>query len=773
MTVSPTNRRIARTVTPRPVAGRSATLIRSTYAVLGSVLVVYLISLLLRQDSQSWTWLDGWVVCGIELTASFLCIGRGLVRRPGQMATFILGLSLLSWTVGDIVLNVESLGGATAPSPSIADVFYLVFYPLAYVAVMLFLRGEVRAIAAPRWLDGGIAGCGAAAVCAAFAFHGIEQSAGASGLATVTNLAYPIGDVLLLGLVVGGFAVLSGRSKAPWILLASGLALNVVGDTANLFPNSFGESRVGFILNAIAWPTAIVVMSMSVWLRRRASNPLLPEQPAGFVLPNLFSAAALAILLVSSLHPISRVAVGLATATLLLVGIRLALSVQQLRKQSQERHLQSVTDDLTGLRNRRHLFQVLDSFFAERELLGDSRSLAFLFVDLNHFKEINDSFGHPAGDELLRQLGARLSGSLRDSDLLVRLGGDEFGVVLIDGDAEYASSVADRVTASLAEPFSLDVVSATISASIGIAVAPMDATDSAALVWCADVAMYRSKMGDIAFASYSRDLDDDGDQMRLLEDLRTAINEGGLVLHYQPQLDLRSGKVLAVEALVRWCHPSLGFLPPDKFIPLAEHGGLMPELTRWVLEEATTQCATWRCAGSPLTVAVNVSPTNLLEVGFVSMIQDQLDRHHLPASSLVLEITEACVISEFETSQHVIEELRDLGLVVSIDDFGAGVTSLAYLSDLAVGELKLDRTFISGLTGSGQGRDLDLVRSTINLGHTMGLRIVAEGIEDNETLALLVDLGCDIAQGYCISRPKPAGELAIRPSAAINEATIA
>ncbi len=633
---------------------------------------------------------------------------------------------------------------------------------------MLFLRGEARVITAPSWLDGGIAGCGAAAVCAAFTFHDIQHLEGGSTLATLTNLAYPIGDVLLLGLVVAGFAVLSRRSKAPWILLAFGLALNVFGDTANLLPNSFGESRVGYILNAIAWPAAIVVISLSVWLRKRPSNPLQSERPASFLLPNLCSAAALAVLIVSSLNPISRVAIGLATATLVIVGVRLALSVRQLRRQSQERHLQSVTDDLTGLRNRRHLFQVLDSFFAEED---DTRSLAFLFVDLNHFKEINDSFGHPAGDELLRQLGARLSGSLRETDLLVRLGGDEFGVVLIDGDAEYAASVADRVTASLVEPFVLDVVNAKISASIGIAVAPLDATDSAGLVWCADVAMYRSKLGNAAYASYSQDLDDDGDQMRLLEDLRTAIEKGGLVLHYQPQLDLRSGEVLAVEALVRWVHPRLGFLPPDKFIPIAEHGGLMPTLTRWVLEEAMTQCAAWRQAGRPLTVAVNVSPTNLLEVGFVGMIQEQLDHHELPADSLVLEITEACVIAEFERSQQAIEELRDLGVVISIDDFGAGVTSLAYLRDLAVGELKLDRTFITGLTGHDCGREWDLVRSTIDLGHAMGLRIVAEGIEDEETLALLAGLGCDFAQGYCISRPKPAAELAIRPWAAVHAAT--
>ncbi len=754
----------ARAAESKPRLSRSTVFLRATYALLALLLAGYLVSLLLRSDDQSWTWLDGWMVCGIELIASGLCIAKGVVDRHGRLPALFLGFSLLSWSVGDVVLTIESLGGATPPSPGLADVFYLLFYPLAYVAVMLFIRGEVKKITAPNWLDGAIAGCGAAAVCAAFAFDSIERSAAGSTLSTLTNFAYPIGDVLLLGLVVGGFAVLSGRSKVPWILLATGMALNVFGDTANLLPNSFGASRFGFILNAIAWPTAIVVMSASVWLRGHYSNPLLPERPAGFLLPNVLSGAALVILLISSLYSISRVAIGLATATLVIAGIRLALSVHQIQRESQERHRQAITDDLTGLRNRRYLFRVLDAFFEENADRQDQFSLAFLFVDLNRFKEINDSFGHPAGDELLRQLGARLSGSLRDTDLLVRFGGDEFAVVLVGGDATYATFVAERLTASLAEPFVLDVVRATITASIGIAVAPTDATDSAGLVWCADVAMYRSKIGNTSFASYQEDLDEDGDQMRLLEDLQTAIESGSLVLHYQPQLDLRSGEVLAAEALVRWTHPTLGLLPPDRFIPLAEHGGLMPALTRWVLQAAAKQCAAWRAVGCMLTVSVNVSPTNLLEPGFVEMVRDQLQLNGLPATSLVLEITEASVISEFEQSRHVIEELRNLGLVVSIDDFGAGVTSLAYLSNLAVGELKLDRTFITGLTDGGDHRDLDLVRSTIELGHAMGLRIVAEGIEDAATLAVLADLGCDFAQGYWISRPMPAADLSFRPT---------
>jgi EAL domain-containing protein (putative c-di-GMP-specific phosphodiesterase class I) len=203
-------------------------------------------------------------------------------------------------------------------------------------------------------------------------------------------------------------------------------------------------------------------------------------------------------------------------------------------------------------------------------------------------------------------------------------------------------------------------------------------------------------------------------------------------------------------------------VPPDQFLPLAEEAGLMPEITAWVLETAVAQCAVWRSAGTPLTVAVNVSPSNLLEVGFVEMVKDRLEHHGLPPAALVLELTEANVIAEFETCQSVIEDLRDSGVIVSIDDFGAGVTSLAYLRDLAVQELKLDRSFICRVADGHLHRDLDIVRSTIELGHALGLRIVAEGIEDTETLDLLTEYGCDVAQGYCISRPKPADELAFR-----------
>jgi EAL domain-containing protein (putative c-di-GMP-specific phosphodiesterase class I) len=268
--------------------------------------------------------------------------------------------------------------------------------------------------------------------------------------------------------------------------------------------------------------------------------------------------------------------------------------------------------------------------------------------------------------------------------------------------------------------------------------------------------MYRAKLKGEPFALYDRDFDDSENLLHLAEELRVAIEQGGLLLHYQPQLNVRTGETMASEALLRWSHPRLGVVPPLKFLPLAEQAGLMGALTRWVLEHALAQCAAWRANGSEIAVSVNIAPTNLLEAGFSGLVRDLLERHGLPGYAVVLEITETSIITDFERAKLVIEELSEFGVVVSVDDFGMGFTSLAHLSSLAVRELKLDRTFITSL----DSRDLQLVRSTIDLGHALGLRVVAEGVEDSKTLALLTELGCDIAQGYFIGMPEPADDVA-------------
>jgi diguanylate cyclase (GGDEF)-like protein len=736
----------------------------TAYFVLGLLVLGYLISLLVRTPDQNWTWLDGWVVCAIEFAASIICIVRGFDKNPGRVAPLALGLALMSWSLGDAFLTIESLGGKTPAVPSLADVFYIGFYPLAYVATVQLLRTAMGRLSRPNWLDGVVAGFGAAAICAAFAFHSILHAAGGSVATAATNLAYPIGDLLLLSLVIGGTVLLSGRSTLPWFLLAAGISLNVIGDTANLFSSStIFASKFGIDFNAVAWPASIVLMSMSVWLKPRTLDPLRAQRVAGIALPSAAAIGGLAILLIGYVRSVSWVALWLATATLLAAGLRLTLSARDLRILTEERHRQAQTDELTGLGNRRYLFHVLETFFTDyANPWTTSRNLAFLFIDLNRFKEINDSFGHPAGDELLRQLGPRLSRVVPATGSVFRLGGDELAVVLVDADESVAEAVAGDILKTICEPFILQKMKASVGASIGIALAPSDASEAIGLTWCADTAMYRAKLGNIPYVFYDQEIDGGEQKLNLAEELRVAVEEGNFVLHYQPQLDLRTGEILAVEALIRWPHETLGLVPPLKFLPLAEDAGLMQELTHWVLSEALAQCAAWRDSGRTLMMSVNITTTNLLEDGFTELVTKLLRDHNLPGSALIIEITETSIITDFARSKKVIESLKEKGIVVSIDDFGAGFTSLAYLSSLAVGELKLDREFITGLGGDGKERDLELVRATIQLGHDMELRVVAEGIEDVDTLDLLSGMGCDVAQGYFISRPMPANKLSFQ-----------
>jgi EAL domain-containing protein (putative c-di-GMP-specific phosphodiesterase class I) len=336
-------------------------------------------------------------------------------------------------------------------------------------------------------------------------------------------------------------------------------------------------------------------------------------------------------------------------------------------------------------------------------------------------------------------------------------------VALLDSGSDYAATVAARLIARIEEPFTIDAVRVQIGASIGIAVLPGDAGDADDLLRCADLAMYRAKLGGKRFAIYQEDLDGAANRMQLVEELRVAIEEGELQLHYQPQVNLASGQIDSVEALVRWIHPRLGFVPPLEFIGLAEDAGLMGALTGFVLEQALAQCARWRAGGEQLTVAVNISASDLLDPEFPALVQRLLTHHGLPAGALVLEMTETTAIADFERSQRAIQQLHDLGLVVSVDDFGAGFTSLAYLGSLAVRELKLDRSFITRLAEAAEGRDLALVGATVELAHALGLRVVAEGVEDHHCLGLLTGLRCDLVQGYVISKPKPADELELAP----------
>ncbi|QXC61195.1 EAL domain-containing protein [Aquihabitans sp. G128] len=437
------------------------------------------------------------------------------------------------------------------------------------------------------------------------------------------------------------------------------------------------------------------------------------------------------------------------------VGVSL-LDVTDAVAASEALRRQALYDGLTGLPNRRLLDEELHRAVRDTPVSGET--LALLMMDLDQFKEVNDALGHQVGDRLLREIGLRLARDLDDA-LVARLGGDEFAVVLAGHiDEAAARAVAERVRTILAEPFLIDDVRLQTNASIGIALFPSQAQDVATLIQRADVAMYLAKRTGTGVAVYAAENDRSSvERLTLIGDLPDAVPAGQLVLHFQPCFDLRTGRAVRAEALVRWNHPRLGLLGPDQFIELAELSGAIQPLTRWVIEESLRSARAWHDAGHELGVAVNLSVRNLYDPGLVPHLADTLARTGLPPESLVLELTETELMDDPSLAREVFTALGDLGVSTSIDDFGTGYSSLTYLRDLPLQEIKVDRSFVSGM--HRRSDEFTIVRSMIDLGHNLGLEVVAEGVEHADDLALLQRLGCDLAQGFHLSRPLPQGEL--------------
>jgi diguanylate cyclase (GGDEF)-like protein len=384
--------------------------------------------------------------------------------------------------------------------------------------------------------------------------------------------------------------------------------------------------------------------------------------------------------------------------------------------------------------------------------------VALLVIDLDRFKEVNDTFGHQYGDLLLQQIGPRLSDVLQSEDTISRLGGDEFAVLLPGANVVRAEQVARKLLAALDRSFSISDISVDVGGSIGIALCPDHAADSDVLLRHADVAMYVAKRAGRGFALYSTDQDQHSpDRLAMVGDLRRAIEGDELTLHYQPKVSLRSSRCIGVEALIRWQHPQHGLIPPDQFIPLAERTGLIKNLSYWVLNAAVKQARDWLAEGVDVPIAVNLSMRDLHDPELPDTV-DQLLRHwQVEPRQLAVEITENGLMADPARALQTITGLRVMGIRIAIDDFGTGYSSLAYLKRLPVDELKIDRSFVRDLATDDD--DLAIVRSTISLGHDLGLMIVAEGIEDAGTADLLRRLGCDIAQGYFIGRPMSAAAL--------------
>jgi diguanylate cyclase (GGDEF)-like protein/PAS domain S-box-containing protein len=436
------------------------------------------------------------------------------------------------------------------------------------------------------------------------------------------------------------------------------------------------------------------------------------------------------------------------------VGILHDISAQRAQKEALE--YQSLHDPLTGLPNRMlfndRLRQAIVVGHRERE------PLVLLIMDMDRFKEVNDTLGHQVGDLLLQQVALRLAATLRQSDTVARLGGDEFAVLPAGGtDLQGGTHTAKKILRALEHPFVVDGRNIDVGASIGIALCPEHGEEADTLMRHADVAMYVAKRTKRGYAVYAPQLDEHtAAHLALIGELRHAIGHDELVLHYQPTVALKSGRTIGVEALVRWQHPTQGLIPPDQFIPAAEETELVQPLARWVLNQGLSQLRSWNDSGLDVELAVNLSAWNLRDPDFPELASGLLENWGVDPNRLTLEITESGIMAPSSVFE-AITQLSSLGVGLSIDDFGTGYSSLARLKRLPVNEIKVDKSFIIGMIADGMS--VSIVRSVIELGHNMGLRVVAEGVENRETLEKLVSLGCDLAQGHYLCPPMPASEL--------------
>jgi diguanylate cyclase len=643
----------------------------------------------------------------------------------------------------------------TAPMPSPADALWLLIYPTAYATVAMLLRRSFVRAPASMWLDGLLAAMAFSAVGVALIYAPVIDQATGPAFGVAVQAAYPIGDMLLAALVLGVVAICGWRPGARWLVLGAAVLVWFIGDTINLniiAGGAVGSSTPGDLF----WLIGFALLTVAPWLRASAPEGLRVEGLRMLLAPAIFSTVALAVLVFDRIHHTNTLTVFLALGAVAVALARTSMTLREVQLLADARH-ESLTDELTGLPTRRHFHRRLDAVLREAEAEG--LPFGLLVFDLDRFKELNDTLGHGAGDTLLQLVGRRLRDDLGRGALLARLGGDEFAVLLAPGmGAEAARRVAGRVLDAIERPFEVEGLELDIGVSVGIALYPEHATEDGELLRRADVAMYLAKGagGGVAMYDPGRDLHT-RDRLALGRQLRAGLEHDEIAVYYQPKVDPQLGRVLGVEALVRWQHPVHGLLMPPDFLSLASRSGLMAKLTRRVLEIALGRLAAWRADGLDLTVAVNLAVSDLLDPALPDEVARLLAHHGVPPTALSLEVTEDGLIADPEGAAATLDAIAALGVRISLDDFGTGWSSLAHLRRLPVDELKIDRSFVTGMAADED--DAAIVRTTLDLARSLRLRVVAEGVEDDATWRLLADQGCDAIQGYVLSRPLPAAQI--------------
>jgi diguanylate cyclase (GGDEF)-like protein len=687
----------------------------------------------------------------LNLSAAALIAVRAYRIRAERFAWILIAAGMACSATGDVIYALWVPDGQ---SPSAADQEYLAFYPLVYAGLLLLMRARWMQAPVAIWLDSLVCGLTMAAAVAALPAGPIHAAATRAPATVLAGLLYPWGDLILLALAAGMVPFFQWRNEFRWALLIAGFVGFAVADTAYLFQTAASSYRVGSVLDA-CWPASSLLVAMASWA---PASPVVPLPRRGFGRYLEPVACTVVALGVAILAHNSRLAVTFAALTLVVIAARFAVTFRDVTMLA-ESHKHAMTDDLTALPNRRSLATALTAT-SDPPLAGPpsvkrtSSRRALLLLNLFEFQEINDSVGHHFGDELLCHIANRLVNNVRSGDLLARTGDDEFAILLAGGsNLMTARAQAGCLLEVLSEPFALDPITVQVDACIAIALCPDHCDHPQELLNRAETAIPHAKSAASKIAVYESVFEIYRDDPNLVEELRaTLLNGDQLTVHYQPKINASDGSVHSVEALLRWQHPIRGLLLPDEFLAAAERAGLMRRVANRTISVAFEQIRSWRDQGMPLTVAVNLSTTNLLDLDLVNTIERLLRNNDLPPDALIVEITESALVDSVR-SRNTVAALQQLGVRISIDDYGTGWSSLARLQDVSVDELKLDRIFVARL--AHDQRSVAIVRSTVALAQSLGADLVAEGVEDEVTLEALRRYGCTITQGFVHSPPLP------------------
>ncbi len=704
--------------------------------------------------------------------AGFAAVCAALAARaadgPARLAWVFLAMALATWMIGDTIWLVYDVILRQPPSPSPADVLYLVFNVLVAVGLAQLLAAGTLVSRLYLALDALTVSLCLFMLVWIFSLNRVFDTLRANNVELTLALVTPLVDVVVLSIAV--LALARSRRRRPVALAVITLAITLIAfaDLTLTFSIVDGSYRTGHVIDLL-WACAMALFAVAAVLSRLPQPA--PDRPAPVPGQSSLWLPYVPLLLAGVLGPpvvMSGLESVLVQLVVCVVCARQILSAWDNRQLLTEAADQALRDPLTGLANRTLFNERLNHAMLLR--VRDSRPITVISIDLDDFKLVNDSLGHPVADRLLVGAGQRFLECVRTGDTVARLGGDEF-MMLLEGGADDHQMVAQRVVEAFERPFDVDGQEVFLRPSLGVATASEKEPDLSAetLMTRADLAMYAAKRSAADVRTFAADLatarvdlvdlkhrarrapGGGAERIRLLGELRDAVDRGIIEVAYQPKVDLRSGRVTGVEALLRWPHPRLGTLRPDAFLSLVRQHGLMGPVSDIVVRKVLDDAADWHSHDLDIAVAINFFAPMLRDTGLPDRLSQELDSRRLDHDVLTVEITEDIVLTEVGTVKAVLRELRERGVRVAIDDFGSGYSALSYLRDLAIDEVKLDRQFVAEVTSDA--RAAAVVSAVINLTHSLGISVVAEGVEDAETAGWLIQNGCDTGQGFFFSAP--------------------